>query len=215
MKKDNLALITKEDIDQSGQIALNEKQLNLLLTHTPAQFVRQRPAKGGGEWSYVTGGYVKKVLNLLTGFRWSFHVVDKELYIEAKQVVVHGRLTLHLKDGDTDCTIIKEQFGTKDVMFRKNSSQPLNLGNDFKAAATDALKKCAADLGIAADVYNAEEFKEVRVVDANDMLNEIIEMYEILKDNIPMDQVENIDRIIANKEEKSYTKTLNFLKKMI
>jgi len=55
------------------------------------------------------------------------------------------------------------QYGCKEIMCRKGTDIPLNLGNDLKAAATDALKKCAAELGIAADIYNADEFREVDV----------------------------------------------------
>ena len=40
--------------------------------------------------------------------------------------------------------------------------KPVNLGNDFKASATDALKKCASEFGIASDVYGKNEFKEIR-----------------------------------------------------
>lgn len=39
-----------------------------------------------------------------------------------------------------------------------NKPVPLDFGNDMKAAASDALKKCAAQLGIAADVYDPDEF---------------------------------------------------------
>lgn len=35
---------------------------------------------------------------------------------------------------------------------------PLDFGNDMKAAASDALKKAASQLGIAADVYDPDEF---------------------------------------------------------
>jgi len=42
---------------------------------------------------------------------------------------------------------------------------PLSIGNDLKSAATDCLKKCAAEIGIAADIYNKDEFKEIQVKD--------------------------------------------------
>ena len=40
---------------------------------------------------------------------------------------------------------------------------PLDLGNDFKAATSDALKKCASLFGIGADVYEASEFQEIEI----------------------------------------------------
>jgi len=36
----------------------------------------------------------------------------------------------------------------------------VDFGNDMKAAATDALKKCASELGIASDVYGTAEYAE-------------------------------------------------------
>ena len=41
----------------------------------------------------------------------------------------------------------------------------LDYGNDLKAATTDALKKCASELGIASDIYGANEFKEIAETD--------------------------------------------------
>jgi hypothetical protein len=63
------ALIKKEDLSLVEDLPLNEKQLKLLLKRTPKQYTHQRPAKGGGTWTYVTGGYVRKVLNLMFGSR--------------------------------------------------------------------------------------------------------------------------------------------------
>jgi hypothetical protein len=98
-------------------------------------------------------------------------------------VIVKGKLTCRTAGRE----IVKMQFGNKDIAFKTEflkdkegkviyengkpkkvpSDEPLSLGNDFKAAATDCLKKCAAEIGIAADVYNAEEFREVEVKSTN------------------------------------------------
>jgi len=43
---------------------------------------------------------------------------------------------------------------------------PLDFGNDLKAAATDAKKKCASELGLFADVYSAEDFFQAEIVEA-------------------------------------------------
>ena len=60
--------------------------------------------------------------------------------------------------------IVKTQFGCKEIMMRKGTNEPLNLGNDFKSATTDALKKCSAEIGIAGDIYGKDEFKEIDVI---------------------------------------------------
>lgn len=153
----DIALIQAKDLSLVNDNSLNQKQLALLLKRTPTQYIKQRPAKGGGTWDYVSGGYVRKVLNLMFGWDWDFKILSEQVI--GQQVVVKGELTCRVNGR----SIVKHQFGCKDIMFRKGTTEPLNIGNDFKAAATDALKKCSAEIGIAADVYNKGEFKEIAV----------------------------------------------------
>jgi hypothetical protein len=146
-----------------GHTPLNERQLQTLLSATPDRFKYKRPAKGGGQWEYVSGTYVKKVLNFVCGWDWDFEVVDKDIFLEAKQVVVLGKLTIRVGENGEKQAITKMQYGRKDIMFRKGTTIPMDIGNDMKAATTDALKKCASEFGIASDVYGANEFKEINV----------------------------------------------------
>lgn len=158
-KKTELALISAKELSMVENNSLNPKQLDTLLKRTPAKYIKTRPAKGGGTWEYVSGGYVKKCLNLMFGWDWDFEIVDEKIMIESREVVVKGRLTCR----SNGHTIVKMQYGNKDIIFKKGSDIPLSIGNDMKSAATDALKKCASEIGIAADIYNKEEFKEIRV----------------------------------------------------
>lgn len=199
-----VATITKKDIDLSEAMQLTEKQLGILLQKTPAKYVHQRPAKGGGSWSYVTGGYVKKVLNLMFGFNWDFEIVDEMIQLEAKQVIVKGKLTCRYQD----TTIVKMQYGRQDLKFKRGSTDLLDLGNDLKGAATDALKKCASELGVAADIYNAEEFREMKVVSQSDV-DEVDELQNLYNDTchwMTTGQAETIKRVIDNKESVHYAK---------
>lgn len=159
-----LALLKASDLTKVENAILNPFQLQLLLKKTPKIYVKERPAKGGGTWKYVSGGYFRKVLNMMFGWDWDFEIKDKQFMFN--QVIVEGRLTVR----SNGITVVKEQIGKKEVMFKKGTTDPLDIGNDFKAAATDALKKCAAELGIAADVYNASEFREVEL-DLSDELS--------------------------------------------
>ena len=43
---------------------VSEKQVMKLIQKTPREHVYSRPAKGGGQWEYVTGVYVKKGIAL-------------------------------------------------------------------------------------------------------------------------------------------------------
>jgi hypothetical protein len=149
---------TQAELSLANDNSLNAKQLQLLLKKTPSQYVRQRPAKGGGVWHYVSGAYVRKVLNLMFGWDWDFEVLSE--MIQGNQVIVKGKLTCRVNGK----SIVKTQFGCKEIMMRKGTNEPLNLGNDFKSATTDALKKCSAEIGIAGDIYGKDEFKEIDVI---------------------------------------------------
>lgn len=160
--------ITEKELTKAGTNILNSDQLAYLFSPTPKSQVYQRPAKGGGTWDFVTGVYVKKVLNLLFGWDWDFKILEHTAYLEAKQIIVLGELTVRTKEGKV---IVKQQFGKADVKFKKGTQFPLDLGNDHKAAATDALKKCAAELGIAGDIYGKKEFKEIKVIKDEDAVD--------------------------------------------
>lgn len=204
----DLALVKAEDLSLVDNNSLNEGQLKILLKKTPKQYIKQRPAKGGGQWNYVTGGYVRKVLNMLFGWDWDFEILDEKILIEAREVVVKGRLTCR----SNGRTIIKTQYGNKDIICKLETDTPLSIGNDLKAAATDALKKCAAEIGIAADVYNAEDFKEVKV---RTELDELKELFEWVGTDISFRERDQIQGIIDRKEKASYAKAINLLKSMI
>ena len=158
--------ILKADTD------LTLEQIQKLFTKTPAHKIKTRPAKGGGTWKFVSGSYVTQVLNALFGWNWSFEVLTsmQEALATASTgtVVVQGRLKVKIGNE----WIIKEQYGRKEVMFKRGTKDPLDFGNDMKAAATDAKKKCASELGLFSDVYSQEDFFEAEIIDKNS--NEII-----------------------------------------
>jgi len=214
MEKNDLALIDASELSLVDNSSLNEKQLAVLLRKTPPQFIKKRPAKGGGQWDYVTGGYMKKLLNLSFGFDWDFEIINSS--IQFGEAIVQGKLTCR----SNGKTIIKTQFGNKDVIYRKQSQAeidskaeriPLSIGNDLKAAATDCLKKCAAEIGFAADIYNKEDFKEVRVDTKVVELSDISELFELKKENLTEDEIINCERIMKGKEKNSYKKLFKLL----
>jgi len=134
---------------------VSPEQAIRILEKTPAEFIYERPAKGGGKWQYVTGGYVKQTLNFVFAYNWDFFI-DKQ---EEKygQVVTLGRLVVKDKNGNT---ITKTQVGKADIKFKKGTKDALDYGNDCKASATDCLKKCASEFGIASDIYGQNEYKQ-------------------------------------------------------
>jgi Rad52/22 family double-strand break repair protein len=216
----DLALIDANDLSLVEGNNLNASQLAMILKKTPQQYVHKRPAKGGGTWDYVTGGYIKKCLNLMFGWDWDFEIFDEKILFG--EVIVKGKLTCR-SNGNT---IVKMQFGNKDIVYKKQTAEeiskglekiPLSIGNDLKSASTDCLKKCASEIGISADIYNKEDFKEVKVGTEKDfetIHDEIVYLFEEKKEQIPAKDFPNIQRIIDNKEKTSYSKVLKLLKSL-
>ena len=208
---------------------LNQNQIQKIWNSTPSRFKYQRPAKGGGSWTYIKGSYVRKVLDSVFGFNWSFEVETTlaEAFEVAKltgAVVVKGTLIGRVKNDGEWVELRKTQFGRADVKWEmtaattetgtviyetdKNGRRkpkrvrkideytkspiPLDLGNDFKAAATDALKKCASLMGIGADVYEADEFMEIQIIGSDEERNSAKATTKKLKEmkNIKVTEVE-------------------------
>lgn len=224
MGQDNkLIEVTKAELSKVEDNMMNEKQLSFILKKTPSNHVYQRKAKGGGTWNYVTGTYVKKVLNLVFGWDWSFEVVEHKVDLQVGQAYVLGKLTVRSQGRE----IQKMQFGRVDIKFRRQSDhdkskgiprQPLDVGNDLKAATTDALKKCAAELGIASDVYAPNEFKEIKILPSEEDLSPDMK-YDKISDLMDTEGIMiseedrmNIERILEQKEELSYDKAIKLLK---
>lgn len=150
---------------------LETAHMNLLYKKTPGQHIHEKPGKGGGKFKYVTGAYVKSQLNRLFGFDWNFTV--KQFDVKGNQCIVFGRLEGNIrdKDGKLVTTLVREQFGRADIKTLKaDKTKALDFGNDLKAATTDALKKCASDLGIARDVYASDEYRELAFYDNDDQV---------------------------------------------
>ena len=192
MKDNNLALISAEELSLVDDNSLNANQLAQILKRTPKAYVKKRPAKGGGTWEYVTSGYVKKVLNLMFGWDWDFEILEDKVMHD--EVIVKGRLTCR----SNGRTIVKTQYGNKDIMYKRGTDAqgnriPLSIGNDFKSASSDCLKKCASEIGIAQDIYNKEDFKEVKVKDW-------------MSDIVKAESLEELDMIWSAMSAKEQTK---------
>jgi hypothetical protein len=209
MEKQQIALISAADLSLVENNALNPDQLKHLLKRTPKQYIKTRPAKGGGVWEYVSGGYVKKILNIMFGFDWDFEILEQLIIHD--EAVIKGRLTIRTNGK----TIIKTQFGNKSIAYQKGTKNPLSIGNDLKAAATDCLKKCAAEIGIAADIYNKEEFKDIVISDDCDIENELIDLLNKYKSDLDDKTHKSITKVIEAKDSRNYKKAILTIQKQI
>lgn len=191
MPKSEKGLVTKEtkaEIDklqlEVGQVTrtkslLNPNQIQKLWNRTPLRFQYSREGRGGQKFTYVRKGYVKRVLDSVFGFNWSFYKAEENdlamiLAVAEKTgtVVVEGYLECVVSDdrGNKLGTLHKADAGSVPVKFKKDVNKVtgqrelLDFGNDVKAAYTDCLKRCAQQLGIAADVYDPNEFMDIEII---------------------------------------------------
>lgn len=145
----SIGIDTKEI--QNNSAFVKSQYLMAFLT-TPKDIIKKRPAKGGGTWSYVPVSWVIERLNQMFALLWSFEVVEEK--VVGNEVIVRGFIEVPVKDG---LSIRKHGFGSKEIQYKgtglNKTTEPLSLGNDYKAAASDCLKKCATQLGIALDLY--------------------------------------------------------------
>ena len=116
---------------------------------TDTNQIKTRPGQGGKMVQYVDTAYMTVALNYAALMDWSFEIIetrtdeiDKLLHMS-----VLGCLTINTTEGKT---IQKQQWGSQ-VLKNK-----MEVGDALKAAGSDAMKKCASMLGIAADVYGGK-----------------------------------------------------------
>jgi len=115
----------------------------------------------GVELVYLPVSEVINRLNRVLGVNgWSFEIVSvKRDEIDKDEIIAHGFITAWI-DGRL---VTKHGFGGQTIKRSKKDNKPIDLGNDFKGAVSDALKKAAQTLGIglylarSSDALDAEE----------------------------------------------------------
>lgn len=95
-------------------------------------------------------------LNDVLGEGWQFEL--EERMIDNEEIVQFGRLGVKSEAGEW---LWKSQCGSKKIVYYKEkehiSENRVDYGNDFKAAASDCLKKCATLWGVGLYLYGEVE----------------------------------------------------------
>src|SRR4051812_38037341 len=105
--------------------------------------IKQREGAFGDQLDYVEGATVIQRLNDALEGDWAFEVVEHQIH--EHEVLVLGKLS---HEGVT-----KMQFGKSAITRSRQDKSLVSLGDDLKAAATDALKKCATLFGVGLHLY--------------------------------------------------------------
>jgi len=154
-----LAMIDEDSL-HSAITKADQTNVFLYFQKTQKEFIKKRPKRGGGQVNYVEGWYVKQVLNLATKFRWSSYI-DGSLR-DGDFIIVWGRIVITIEGKE----YTQSAFGRNEIKYLKQTPdqiknnvprQPVDLGDAYKSAQTDMIKKAANSWGIAMDVYSGRE----------------------------------------------------------
>ena len=108
--------------------------------------IKQRKGNFGDTIDYVETHTVIQRLNDAFEGQWSFEILSQET--TAGEVIVLGKLTVE--------GISKTQFGSNKITTSKQG-EVISMGDDWKAAGSDALKKSASLFGIGLHLYGADK----------------------------------------------------------
>jgi hypothetical protein len=121
--------------------------------------------KSGISLVYLPVSEVINRLNKVLGPEsWSFTVIsiERDQY-DNDEIIAHINLSIDFGDGKI---VNKHGIGGQSVKRAKSTGKPIDLGNDFKGAVSDALKKAAQQLGVG--LYLARSTDAMDIEDAMD-----------------------------------------------
>lgn len=122
---------------------MNDNARRVLETPFPDEKIRTRKGSFGKELAYAeVHNYIARLNEAFAG-DWSFDVI--EYRIMDSEVVVLGKLNA----GE----VSKAAFGSSSITTARDSGERVSIGDDLKAAASDALKKAGSLLGLGLHLY--------------------------------------------------------------
>lgn len=145
----------QEDVRQKNISERNATQA-LLNEQFPKEVERQLK-KGGTYLTYIPVSEVINRLNKVLGFdSWSYEIIKCERdSLDPDFVVAHVRLIVY-PNSDKFISVTKDGYGGQKIKRTKNGDI-VDLGDEFKGAVSDALKKAAQALGVGLYLARSEE----------------------------------------------------------
>jgi hypothetical protein len=119
--------------------------------------VERQLKKGGTSLTYIPVSEVINRLNKVLGFdAWSYEIIKCERdALDPDFIVAHVRMTVY-PSSDKFVSVVKDGFGGQKIKRTKNGDI-VDLGDEFKGAVSDALKKAAQSLGVGLYLARTEE----------------------------------------------------------
>lgn len=131
----------------------------------PQTVIKKRQMSYGKELSYIEGHTVIGLLNEAFNYRWSFEIISCEIIqtVQTKAGAKQGHVVRVLGRLTVPGLGVREQFGTKQLIGGVDVQE-----SAFKAATTDALKKCATLFNIGKELY-VDDVSELSEESARDI----------------------------------------------
>lgn len=139
--------------DPTRDIPIIKKSLTDILLEYPfrADQIMKRPGRGGQILDYVDGATVRQRLNDAIGnLSWSSEIISETVVDD--EILVKARLTIH----NNGQAIRKEAYGGAKI-YRDRDGKVIDYGDSFESARTEALKRCAKDMGVGLHLYTGDD----------------------------------------------------------
>lgn len=162
MRKGNYFTKKELELFESQRPIFNEIQMKIINRKTPESEIEIKTDKSGFKYKSVKAGYMKALVSMVTGGNFKFEIISREFIPSSKEVIIEGRLVIYANNKE----IIREQFGQHylnskvETKGSKTVSYISDIGNGYKAAASDAFKKCASEFGFCWDIYGQEHAEQ-------------------------------------------------------
>lgn len=211
-------LPTLAELRDNEQIAYKNDALNAILNvETPDKWVKQHPFAKNVK--YIP---IDKVEYLMTKIFqvWNVEVIDfKQIF---NSVSCHVRV--HYKDPVSEVMRFQDGVGAVGIQTDKGATAS-DMGaiksdavmKALPAAKSYAIKDACEHIGkiFGRDLNRPDALGyEMSVKDPNQTESDLIELFELKKDNLSKEQIENFERIINNKEKNSYQKAIKELQSL-
>lgn len=142
----------EEEASEVNSVENGQDLLASLSTPFPSN-VERTLSKGGASLTYIPVSEVINRLNRVLGVDgWSFEIVRCERdALDPDFIVAHVRIT-----ASSLGNVIKDGFGGQKIKRTRNGDI-VDLGDEFKGAVSDALKKAAQQFGVGLYLARSEE----------------------------------------------------------
>ena len=127
---------------------MEEQTINTLVEPFPDDAIRSRRGGHGKELRYLETWRIIDRLNRAFAHNWTFRILEWK--VMENEVVVHAELEA--------AGVSKQAFGGSTITRNRDTGEAISIGDDVKAASSDALKKASTSLGVGlAQLYGSRE----------------------------------------------------------